>query len=87
MKGDIIMKIITDEQDILICCAFRYALGRRTYVVSAIVDYILKNWENFSPYRQEMFQKEIIDYEKAYGNLGQSVDKEQWYKILKKVTK
>jgi len=57
------MKIF--DKDLILICAFRYALGRRTYVVS-----------------KALYQREIKEHEKQYGNLGMDMDKEQWYKIL-----
>ena len=74
------MKIF--DKDLILICAFRYALGRRTYVVGTVVDEIVNNWDLLSLRSQALYQREIKEHEKQYGNLGMDMDKEQWYKIL-----
>ena len=75
---------ITEDYGLLLMMAFRYALGRKTYVVQFIVGEILDNWDNFSKERQEQFKKEILEHAELYGNLGHDMDEREWYKILKK---
>lgn len=65
-------------------CAFRYALGRRTYVVSHVVGEILNNWEELSKSFKERTVKEIIEYKKDNGDLGHSCDEVEWMKIVNK---
>jgi len=74
---------IKDEQ-LLVMMAFRYALGRKTYVVSNIVDLILDSWDEFSRQRQDQLKREILEHEELYGNLGHECDKKCWYKIVNK---
>lgn len=71
------------DQDILLFCAFRYALGRRTYVVSTIIEIILENWDNIPVNRQEMFKSEIREAI-SKNNAGSKYDVEEWGKILKR---
>ena len=66
-------------------CAFRYALGRRTYVVSHVVDEILNNWEELSKSFKERTVKEILEYKKDYKTLGDICDETDWMKIVNKV--
>jgi|JTFP01.1.fsa_nt_gb hypothetical protein len=73
-----------EDDELVLFCAFRYALGRRTYVVSAIVEIILENWEKFSPERQEQFKKEILEHKKLCGDLGDACDEDSWNRILQK---
>lgn len=68
------------DEELLIKMAFRYALGRRTYVVQYIVGIILDNWDEFDSARQEQFKREIFEHEKLYG-LGDYCDRNEWYKI------
>lgn len=75
---------ITDDYQLLLMMAFRYALGRRTYVVSFIVKEILDNWGVFSDSRKAQFKKEINEHLELYGNLGDDIDVSEWNKILKK---
>lgn len=65
-------------------CAFRYALGRRTYVVSHIVDEILNNWEELSKPFKERVVREIIEHKEEYKTLGDSCDESDWMKIVNK---
>ena len=61
--------------------AFRYALGRKTYVVFDMVRIITRNWSGFRDDEKEMFKKEIkakIDS----GGAGMQMDVEEWKKIL-----
>ena len=82
MYGKQIQIDFTDvNQDILMFCAFRYALGRKTYVVGAIVDILEANWGHMHPSRRSMFKKEIreaIDNDLA----GAFFDVHDWERIL-----
>ena len=66
---------------ILLFCAFRYALGRRTYVVSSVVDTIINNWENLATSQRYMFKKEIREAEMA-NDVGSTYDDQEWRRIL-----
>jgi len=69
------------NQDILLFCAFLYALGRQTYVVGSICEIMKANWEHMHETRRAMFKKEIreaIDKDRA----GSKYDVEEWEKIL-----
>lgn len=72
------------DYELMLMMAFRYALGRRTYVVSYIVDEILTNWENLDKSRQEQIKREIIEHEEMFNSLGDDCDKSEWYKIINK---
>ena len=74
-------KCIVNE-DVLFS-AFRYALGRQTYIVSSIVENILNNWDNISDKLKNLMKKEIqesINNDKA----GMECDVKEWRKILDK---
>jgi DNA-binding GntR family transcriptional regulator len=78
-KKEIIKELSVDEE-IILSCAFRYALGRMTYVVSVVGEELIKKQhllgENFK-YRTV---KEI-DEADASGSLGMDMDKEVWMKV------
>lgn len=65
--------------ELVLNCAFRYALGRKTYIVGVIVDEIITNWDELDRYSQERIQKEIREAE----SLGMECDKKEWERILK----
>ena len=68
------------DQDILLFCAFRYALGRRTYVPSVIERIIIDNWDNMPPVTREKFKREIR--EAINGNrAGDIYDVEGWSRL------
>lgn len=48
----------TDEY-IILFCAFRYALGRQTYVVSTVADILEASWNTLSSSQRKKFKKEI----------------------------
>lgn len=78
------MPIQIKDPELILSCAFRYALGRRTYVVSAVVDDILSNWNEIHSSTKERFKKEIIEHKNLYGDLGMSCDEAEWNIILNK---
>jgi hypothetical protein len=70
------------NQDIVLFCAFRYALGRQTYVVGSVARVIRSNWEWMPKSRREFYKKEIreaIEHNDA-GNV--IIDVPEWRKIL-----
>ena len=75
------MNLTYENERDLIFCSFRYALGRKTYIVSTIADIILKNWE-FIPENDRILFK--IEIEKAIeqNNAGMAQDVEHWKQIL-----
>lgn len=64
--------------------AVRYAIGRKTGAVTRLVDWILEEWERISNEEREFIVKEILEYERLYGNLGQEWNRELWYRIINK---
>jgi hypothetical protein len=64
---------------IVLLCAFRYALGRKTYVVSMIVDELVTNWNELSYHDKDKIQNEIL----SASDLGMECDRQEWERILK----
>ncbi|HPE06222.1 MAG TPA: hypothetical protein PLW50_00720 [Smithellaceae bacterium] len=69
------------DQTILLFCAFRYALGRSTYVVGTLVDIIGSNWDQMSPLHREMYKREIREAIDR-GRAGMEMDVNAWKRIL-----
>jgi len=70
-----------NKEDMILFCAFRYALGRQTYIVSLIVDEIVERWNELEERDQEQYKKEIneaIEMSRA----GADMDEKQWKRIL-----
>ena len=65
----------------IIFYAFRYALGRKTYAVHDVSDYIVKHWKDIHPREQEAMKVEI-EKAIALGEAGMAVDELAWQRIL-----
>lgn len=71
-----------NSPDIILFCAFRYAIGRSTYVVDVVVDEILKRWENLSQSDKELYAHELLEHIRKFGRIGMECDAKSWKKIL-----
>ena len=82
LTGEIYIDFEDCNQDILLFCAFRYALGRQTYVVSTVADIIKANWDHMSQGRRDMFRKEIEEaIEKGYAG-SVNIDVPEWLSVI-----
>lgn len=75
------MRVKTLDDSIVLMCAFRYALGRRTYVVSSVSTAILDNWHYLDVNERKRYHEEIkeaIDN----GCAGDEGDVKNWKRIL-----
>lgn len=76
------IKLETDLEQFVVIAAFRYALGRRSYAVSLISDWLIKNWKEISINDQTLIKREIqeaLDRDRA----GMQMDRQDWEKVLK----
>lgn len=71
-------KILFNE--IVLMCAFRYALGRQTYVVGEVAEYILQHSHILSAGTKDRIKREITEAEYENG-LGAEMDAKQWHKV------
>ena len=83
-----IIKELLNKQDLevselTLVASFRYALGRQTYIVSEVVENILKNWEFLSLKFKTKIKEEIQEAIKN-NNAGSDIDIEQWNMILER---
>jgi len=81
-----IIKELLNKQDLevselTLVASFRYALGRKTYIVSEIVENILKNWKFLSLKFKTKIKEEIQEAIKN-NNAGSDIDIEQWNMII-----
>ena len=74
----------TDFNEDITFYAFRYALGRMTYAVKDVVDYLIENWGKISTKTKELIIKEI-DRAIIEGKSGMDCDTEQWQRVIDKV--
>lgn len=70
----------------LVIAAFRYALGRSTYIVEDVVEDIIKNIDNIPNSYLISIKKEILEA-KENKNIGMKMDEKLWDKLLKEIEK
>ncbi len=74
-------KVNNFDLDILLFCAFRYALGRMTYIVSTAVELICKYIDALHPHTKLLMIKEITTAI-AKGEAGWDCDVQEWKVLL-----
>lgn len=68
---------MTLNEEIVLCCAFRYALGRMTYVVDSVASEIERHVDVLPTKDLNLYRREII--EAKDGNaLGMEMDAKRW---------
>lgn len=84
---DITLKM--NEEDVwpLLISAFRYALGRRTYMPSLISGIILSNKHMLSEWQRRQLACEVGDYKEMYGDLGDECDEQMWMRFCEEILK
>ena len=66
-------------------CMFRYALGRKSYILSSVTDDILNNWDKLEKWDKNQLKKEISEHEDRFGFV--EYEKHYWNKITNKIIK
>ena len=75
------MKVQNPDDALVLIAAFRYALGRRTYIVEYVVDFIVNNWDELETSDRNLIIKEILDA-KDKGHVGHDCDWKSWQRVL-----
>lgn len=73
---------IDDSLEIVIMSAVRYALGRRTYVPSAVIGFITPLLDKLSYKTLAVLERDICDAN-SYGD--EKIDKPDWMMLLQKI--
>ena len=71
------------RDEMMVIAAFRYCLGRRTFV-SYYCDWLVTNWVNLQDGTRNAIQRELEDAFAAskYQNiLGDDIDRKQWERV------
>jgi len=71
--------------DLVYLAAFRYALGRSSYIVGTICDELLK--ADLSDETKKLIVREIKEAKAMNNGLGMGCDEFQWMKVKKKFIK
>jgi len=74
------------KQDDLILCAFRYCLGRMSYSVSSMAEYLEAHWDELNPHIQKLIIEEI-KWAIERGAAGMACDIAQWESLVTFVEK
>lgn len=68
-------------QNLMVLAAFRYCLGRRTYIVGSCVDWLIKYWQEIDAYTKIMIIQETEEALQK-GVAGDSCDVDDWKALL-----
>lgn len=75
------MIIQNNDDRLILICAFRYALGRVSYMPSVVAGEIKRQWNCLSNHDRQMFQDEIREAI-HHGCAGMDSDVAVWMTIL-----
>ena len=70
----------------ILLCAVRYAIGRKSYMPSLVIDYITPLLPYLSDNILRLIADEIIEYGAYEGGLGdEKIDRPYWEQFLRKI--
>ena len=79
------VEINKDFESILVC-AVRYAIGRKSYMPSMVIDYITPLLPYLSEDVLKLIANEITEHDTYEGSLGdEKIDKPSWLEFLRKI--
>ena len=70
-----------DNYRLILICAFRYALGRATYMPSTVADAIIAEWPDMPEGDKILYRREIREAIDR-GHAGMDCDIKTWERIL-----
>ena len=76
---------INKDFETILLCAVRYAIGRRTYIPSLVIDYITPLLPYLSYWMLGLMAAEIIDHNYEGGLGDEKIDKPYWIEFLRKI--
>ena len=75
------MKIETDDDRLILIAAFRYALGRMSYMPSVVAGVLTQCWPDLTEHDQRLIRREIAEAIER-GHAGMSCDVATWRRVL-----
>ena len=75
------MNIETDDDRLILIAAFRYALGRHSYIPSVVAGVLEQCWDDLTGRDQRLIKREIADAIER-GHAGMSCDVATWRRVL-----
>ena len=77
---------INKDFETILLCAVRYAICRRTYIPSLVIDYITPLLPYLSDNTLRLIANEITEYEAYEGGLGdEKIDRPYWKQFLREI--
>ena len=77
---------INKNFETILLCAVRYAIGRRTYIPSLVIDYITPLLPYLSEDVLKLIADEIIEHDTYEGSLGdEMIDRPYWIDFLQRI--
>ena len=77
---------INKHLEAILVCAVRYAIGRKTYIPSLVIDYITPLLPYLSEDVLKLIANEIVQHYTYEGALGdEKIDKPYWIDFLRKI--
>jgi hypothetical protein len=78
-----VIKISSYDMETLLYCAFSYAVGRSTYIVSDVADIASRVFGRLDPRGQEAVYQDLRRaVENAGIHLGHKMDQDRWFGLL-----
>ena len=76
---------INKDFETILLCAIRYAIGRRTYIPSLVIDYITPLLPYLSYWILGLMAAEIIDHNYEGGLGDEKIDRPYWEQFLREI--
>jgi hypothetical protein len=73
-----IVPSVSLNHEILLACAFRYALGRATYVVGSVCEELVRLEPLLNDNFKHRTAREIQEYQDEHGKAGWEFDNDEW---------
>lgn len=71
------MIIENEDDEIMISCAHRYCLGRRSYIVNMAIDFLMKVWDQIKWRTQFVILRDTVEA-LMDNNAGDNYDYQAW---------
>ena len=75
------MIAMDDNLDLIMLAAFRYALGRRTYIVRTVTDFIRNYWPIIAKPQLQIIIKEIEEAQRENRLGNKDIDEPEWISL------
>jgi len=76
-KDDWELKDFVHREELMNVAAFRYCLGRSSYIVGACIDWLKRYWKDFSKNTQSVILRDLVEALQD-GMVGMEMDDNAW---------